>query len=79
MALLAAMLSSVPLAGDVTVTERATEAALAIVAIAGQVTTFPAPSTPALVALTKVAVAGSVSRITTLVAELGPLFRVVSV
>ena len=73
------MLSRVPLAGALTVTDRVTWAALAIVAIAGHVTTFPAPSTPALVALTNVTPAGSVSRITTAAAVLGPLFRVVIV
>ncbi len=76
---LAAMLSSVPLAGALTVTVRATDAPLARLAIAGQVTTLPAPSTPAFDALTNVAVAGRVSRITTLAAAMGPRFWVVIV
>ena len=76
---LAEMLSSVPMAGAFTVTVRTTDAPLARLAIAGQVTTLPAPSTPALDALTNVTVAGSVSRITTVGAAFGPRFWVVIV
>ncbi len=73
---LAAMSSSVPVAGAVTVTLYAWLAPLASDAIAGQVTTLPL-TVPPPVALTKVAEAGSVSVTTTLAAAVGPLFATV--
>ncbi len=76
---LAAMLSSVPAAGAVTVTVRVVVAPLARVASTGHVTTLPAPSTPAFDALTNVTVAGSVSMTTMFGAAFGPAFRTVIV
>ncbi len=76
---LAAMLSSVPDAGVVTVTVRVVVAPLARVAIAGHVTTLPAPSTPPPEALTNVAVAGNVSTSRMPAAWPAPAFRTVSV
>ena len=58
---------------------RTKEAPLATVATAGHVTTLPAPSVPALDALTKITVGGSVSRTTTFGAVAGPRFCVVIV
>src|SRR5438093_1499188 len=71
-AVAAATLTSVPVAGAVTVTERVTLAPLARLATVGQVTT-PAACVPPLVAEANVAPAGSVSRTTTLAAVEGPL------
>src|SRR5436309_5228139 len=63
-----ATLTSVPVAGAVTVTERVTLAPFARVATVGQVTT-PAACVPPLSADTNPTPAGSVSRTTTLRAE----------
>src|SRR5580765_671250 len=73
-----ATLTSVPVAGAVTVTEYVSAPPLASVATAGQVTT-PAASTPPLSAETKVTPAGSVSTTATLLAGLGPWFVVTMV
>src|SRR5213593_3559186 len=62
-----ATLTSVPVAGAVTVTERVTLAPLARLATVGQVTT-PAAWVPPLSAETNVTPAGSVSRTATLAA-----------
>src|SRR5436309_439785 len=67
-----ATLTSVPVAGAVTVTERVTLAPLARLATVGQVTT-PAACVPPLSADTNATPAGSVSRTTTLAAVEGPL------
>src|SRR5947208_3718465 len=66
-----ATLTSVPVAGAVTVTVRDRLAPLARVATAGQVTTPPA-SDPASLAETKVTPGGRVSRTTTAEAPDGP-------
>ena len=71
-ALARATLTSVPVAGAVTVTERVIEPPLASEATAGQVTT-PLDAVPPLSAKTNVTPAGSVSRTTTLAAFEGPL------
>src|SRR5881628_621451 len=73
-----ATLTSVPLAGAVKVTVRATLAPLARLATVGQVTT-PAAWVPPLLAETNVTPAGNVSRMTTLAAVEGPLFVTVIV
>src|SRR5213593_2690570 len=67
-----ATLTSVPVAGTVTVTVRLTLAAFARVPTTGHVTT-PPDSLPPWLAETNVTPAGRVSRTTTLAAEDGPL------
>src|SRR5204862_510396 len=73
-----ATLSSVPVAGAVTVTVYEVFAPLARLAIAGHVT-VPAANVPPLLAETNVAPAGSASATTTLVAGEGPAFATVTV
>src|SRR5213593_4438390 len=73
-----ATLSSVPVAGAVTVTVRARLAPLARVVTAGQLTT-PAVAVPPLLTETKVTPAGSVSRTMTVDASEGPLLVTVMV
>src|SRR5213075_270380 len=73
-----ATLTSVPVAGAITVTEYVSAPPLETEATAGQVTTPPA-SVPPLSAETNVTPAGSVSTTATLLAGLGPWFVVTMV